>query len=77
MDYIKGDSLICKVLHDHPETEEVFAKHGMHCRSCMGAADGTVKDGALMHSVCLASFLAELNKKVRDNKTINGDSGNS
>ena len=72
MNYVDSDSLICRVLQDYPETEAVFIKHGMHCRDCMGAAEGTIKDGALMHSVCLAEFLTELNKTIKD--TNNGDS---
>ena len=66
MDRINSNSLICRVLQEYPETEAVFEQHGMHCRNCMGAVEGTIKDGALMHSVCLAGFLAELNKAIKD-----------
>lgn len=65
---ITKDSLIAEVLREHPECIEVFDRHGMPCQNCMGAATGTVAEGAMMHDVDVDVLLAEL-AACRDRST--------
>ncbi len=57
---ITGDTIIEEVLRVHPECITVFDRHQMPCRNCMGAATGTIAEGAMMHDVDLQSILEEL-----------------
>ena len=57
---ITEGTLIADVLRDHPECIEVFDRHEMPCRTCMGAATGTIGDGALMHGIDVEVILREL-----------------
>lgn len=62
---ITSDTVIADVLREHPECIEVFDRHEMPCRTCMGAATGTVRDGALLHGVDLDLILRELRECCR------------
>lgn len=58
---ITRDTLIVDVLRQYPEAREVFARHGMACIGCLGAAEETVAGGARVHEVDVESLLRELN----------------
>ena len=60
---ITEDSIIADILREYPECIEVFDKHDMPCRTCMGASTGTLAKGAMMHDVDLEVILAELRKR--------------
>ncbi|OFX14487.1 MAG: hypothetical protein A2Z18_05210 [Armatimonadetes bacterium RBG_16_58_9] len=57
---ITKESIIADVLREHPECIEVFDRHHMPCRTCMGASVGTLAEGAMMHDLDLDTILAEL-----------------
>lgn len=56
------DTPIIEVLRRLPAAREVFARHGMSCIGCMGAASETVAGGARVHDVDADKLLAELNR---------------
>lgn len=57
---ITTDTIIADVLRAHPECIEVFDRHGMPCRTCMGASTGTIGEGAMMHDVDPDRIVEEL-----------------
>jgi len=57
---ITRDTFIADVLREYPQCAEVFDRHEMPCQTCMGAATGTVAEGAMMHDVDPDTILAEL-----------------
>lgn len=59
---ITRDSVIADVLRKHPDCIDVFDRHNMPCRTCMGVSTDTIEEGALMHDVDLESILSELNE---------------
>ncbi|MDR7865638.1 MAG: DUF1858 domain-containing protein [Sporomusaceae bacterium] len=61
---ITKDTPINEVLRQCPAAREVFARHGMGCIGCMGAANETVAGGARMHEVDVEKLVAELNKAL-------------
>jgi hybrid cluster-associated redox disulfide protein len=59
---ITKDTPINEVLRRCPAARDVFARHGMGCIGCMGAANETVAGGARMHEVDVEKLVEELNK---------------
>ncbi len=57
---IERNTVISDVLGRFPECAEVFARHDMHCSTCMGASMGTVEEGACMHGVDAHALVEEL-----------------
>lgn len=57
---ITPQSVIADVLREHPECIDVFDRHDMPCRTCMGVSTDTLEEGAIMHDVDLESLIAEL-----------------
>lgn len=52
---------IIELLRSHPMARDIFAKHGMGCIGCMGAATETIENGAKMHDIDIEALLKELN----------------
>ena len=63
---ITRDTLIIEVLRRNPEAREVFARHGMGCIGCMGAAEETVAGGARMHAVDVEKLLRDLDRSAEE-----------
>ncbi|MDT8901489.1 DUF1858 domain-containing protein [Anaeroselena agilis] len=63
---ITKETPIGEVLRRCPAAREVFARHGLGCIGCMGAANETVAGGARMHEVDVEKLLAELNKAAQE-----------
>jgi len=61
---IHGDMLILELLERYPQTRQVFARYSMPCDRCMGAAQGSLADGARMHSVPLGTLIQELEQSI-------------
>ena len=53
-------SVIADILREHPECIDVFDRHEMPCRTCMGVSTDTLEEGAIMHDVDIESLIAEL-----------------
>jgi len=52
---------IIELLRSHPMARDIFARHGMGCIGCMGAATETIENGAKMHDIDIEALLKELN----------------
>jgi len=59
---ITKETAIIQILRSHPMARDIFAKHGMGCIGCMGAATETIENGAKMHDVDIEALLKELNE---------------
>ncbi|MDF2636194.1 MAG: hypothetical protein K0R78_3068 [Pelosinus sp.] len=59
---ITRETSINELLRSHPSVREVFARHGMGCIGCMGAATETIENGAKMHDIDVEALLKELNQ---------------
>ena len=61
---ITGKEPIGDVVRKHPETAEVFMKHGMHCLGCAAAHFENINEGAEAHGLDVKKLVADLNKVV-------------
>lgn len=66
---ITKDTIIADVLRVYPECIEVFDRHKMPCRTCMGASTGTISEGSMMHDVDVDVILSELKKCCCSSRT--------
>ena len=62
---ITKDSNLGEVVSKHPETMEVFMKHGLHCVGCMAAQYETLEQGAKAHGIDVKKLVNDLNKVVK------------
>lgn len=73
---ITKDMPIGDVVIKHPETAEVFMKHGLHCLGCAIAQFESIEQGCQVHGIDANKLVDDLNKsinnetKVRENKTF-------
>jgi hybrid cluster-associated redox disulfide protein len=52
------------VVQNHPETIEVFLKHGLMCFGCAIARFENVEQGAMAHGIDVDTLIKDLNKAV-------------
>lgn len=52
---------LIEALRFHPQTREIFAKHGMSCIGCLGSSIETIENAAKMHDIDVELLLQELN----------------
>ncbi len=52
------------VVKDHPETIEVFSKHGLHCIGCAVASFESIEEGAVAHGIDIGALITDLNKTI-------------
>lgn len=62
---ITGKMTLDEVIQKHPETAQLFFKHGMTCLGCPMAMHETIEQGCKAHGLDVKKFLAELNKKLQ------------
>ncbi len=67
-DKITKDMSLADVVQKHPETAEVFQKHGLHCMGCAMASFETLEQGAAAHGMDLDKLLEDLNKSIEKKK---------
>ena len=65
---ITGKEPIRDVVRKHPETAEVFMKHGMHCLGCAAAHFENIQEGAEAHGLDTKKLVEDLNKAVESKK---------
>ena len=65
---ITGKESIMSVVQDHPETADVFMKHGMHCLGCAAANFENIEQGCEAHGIDAKKLVADLNKAVKKEK---------
>ncbi|MBD3348164.1 MAG: DUF1858 domain-containing protein [Candidatus Eisenbacteria bacterium] len=56
------------VVKSHPETLEVFAKHGLHCIGCAVAAFESIEEGATVHGIDVDTLIKDLNAALETAK---------
>ena len=52
------------VVQNHPETIEVFLKHGLMCFGCAIARFENVEQGAMAHGINVDTLITDLNAAV-------------
>lgn len=57
---INGKTVIADILRECPQCIDVFDRHDMPCRTCMGVSTDTLEDGSIMHDVDLQTLITEL-----------------
>ena len=63
---ITKEMKIEEVLQKHPETMEVFIKHGFHCIGCAAANFESIAEGAAVHGIDVEELVKELNKIAKN-----------
>ena len=61
---LSPDTVIAELLRAYPETERVFAAHGMPCSGCMIGNQETISSGARMYHLDLRGLMRELDAVV-------------
>lgn len=59
---------ISEIVEKHPETFEVFVKHGLHCVGCAAARFENLEQGAAAHGIDVDKLVEDLNKAVKKKK---------
>jgi len=65
---ITKDMKLGDVIGKHPETIEIFMKHGLHCVGCHVASYESIEEGASSHGIDVEKLLEELNKAIKRGK---------
>ena len=52
------------IVRDHPDTVEVFLRHGLMCFGCAVARFESLEQGAMAHGIDVVALLADLNRTV-------------
>ena len=55
---------IMEIVQNHPETVEVFAKHGLHCIGCAAAHFENLAQGCEAHGIDVEKLVEDMNKSV-------------
>ena len=63
-DAITKDMPIGDVVKGHPQTIEVFSKHGLHCIGCAVAAFESIGEGATVHGIDIDALITDLNAAI-------------
>jgi hybrid cluster-associated redox disulfide protein len=61
---ITKEMKIEEILQAHPESVEVFLKHGFHCLGCAAASFENLEDGAKAHGIDVDKLVEELNEVI-------------
>lgn len=61
---INKEMKIEEILQNHPETVEIFLKHGFHCLGCAAASFENLKEGAKAHGIDTDKLVGELNEII-------------
>lgn len=61
---ITKEMKIEEIIHQHPETVEVFKEFGLECNICSVAAYEDLAHGAGVHKVDLDKLLKKLNETI-------------
>lgn len=67
-DAVTKEMPIGDVVRAHPETIEVFMKHGLHCIGCAVAAFESIAEGATVHGIDIDALIADLNAAIAAGK---------
>lgn len=62
---ITKEMKIEEILEKHPESVEIFLKHGFHCLGCAAASFENLEDGAKAHGIDAEKLVEELNATIK------------
>lgn len=65
---ITKDMNIGEIAMNHPETLEVFMKHGLHCIGCAAAHFENLEQGCMAHGIDVDVLVKDLNKALKKGK---------
>ncbi len=65
---ITKDMPIGQIVMQHPETFEVFAKHGLHCIGCAAAHFENLEQGCMAHGIDVEKIVKDLNDAAKKQK---------
>ena len=65
---ITKEMSIGELVQKHPETFEVFSRHGLHCVGCVIAQFENIEQGAVAHGIDADKLVEDLNKAVKKKK---------
>jgi len=68
---ITRDMAIGEVVQEHPETIEVFLRHGLFCLGCAAAQFEDIEQGALAHGIEIEPLITDLNAAVAEQSEQN------
>ena len=69
---ITRDMSIGETVRGHPETIEVFLRHGLFCLGCAVASFETIEQGAMAHGIDVEALMTDLNEAVAEAETTPG-----
>lgn len=62
---ITREMTITEIVQSHPNTAEVFLRHGLMCFGCPAARFENVEQGALAHGIDVDALMEDLNASVK------------
>jgi len=65
---ITKDMTISGILSKHPDTAEIFFKHGMHCLGCAAAQFESLDEAASAHGIDTDALVKDLNASIKAKK---------
>jgi len=63
---INAQMTISEVVQKHPETIEVFMKHGLGCVGCSAARYENIAQGAAVHGIDADKLVIDLNAAIKN-----------
>jgi hybrid cluster-associated redox disulfide protein len=63
---ITKEMKIEEILQKHPQTVEIFLKHGFHCLGCAAASFENLEEGAKTHGIDVDKIVEELNRTTEE-----------
>ena len=63
---ITKDMSIKEIIEEHPDTFEVFQKHGLSCIGCPFAMMENLEQGAKSHGIDIKKLVEDLNKAIEE-----------
>jgi len=62
---ITREMTITEIVQSHPNTAEVFLRHGLVCFGCPAARFENLEQGALAHGIDVDALIEDLNAAVK------------
>lgn len=63
---ITKEMSIADIVKNHPQTIDIFMKHGMGCLGCAAARFENLAQGAMAHGIDPDKLVADLNKGLSE-----------
>ncbi len=73
---ITKDMTISDIVMDHPESIEVFQKHGLHCIGCAAARFENLEQGCAAHGIDVDELVKDLNDAAEEYGDVSSDDSN-